>query len=146
MKHIPQSDIFISAAAVGDYRPAQAAAQKLKKSGAALTLALDENPDILAEIGALERHPLLVGFAAETENVEAYARAKLERKKLDLIAANEVGTAMGFDCADNELHLLWPGGAERLARADKQALARRLVARIAERYRARRGSALQGNP
>lgn len=137
MRQIPQSDIFISAAAVGDYRPAETAAHKLKKHGAALTLSLDENPDILAEIGALERRPLLVGFAAETENVEAYARAKLERKKLDLIAANEVGTGRGFDCADNELFLLWPGGSERLGRDDKQAIARRLVARVAERYAAR---------
>jgi phosphopantothenoylcysteine decarboxylase/phosphopantothenate--cysteine ligase len=137
MQHIPQSDIFISAAAVGDYRPAEMAAHKVKKQGKALTLTLDENPDILASIGALENKPLLVGFAAETENVETYARAKLERKRLDLIAANQVGADLGFDCVDNELFLFWPGGSERLGRDDKQALARRLIARIAERYAAR---------
>jgi len=137
MQHIPQSDIFISAAAVGDYRPAEMAAHKVKKQGKALTLTLDENPDILASIGALENKPLLVGFAAETENVETYARAKLERKRLDLIAANQVGADLGFDCTDNELFLFWPGGSERLGRDDKQALARRLIARVAERYAAR---------
>jgi phosphopantothenoylcysteine decarboxylase/phosphopantothenate--cysteine ligase len=94
----------------------------------------------LAEIGALKTKPLLVGFAAETENVETYARAKLERKKLDLIAANEVGAGVGFDCADNELYLFWPGGSERLGRDDKQALARRLIARVAERYAARKAA------
>ena len=140
LQQIPQSDIFISAAAVGDYRPGEVAAHKLKKKGAALTLTLDENPDILAEIAALPKRPLLVGFAAETENVEAYARAKLERKKLDLIAANEVGGGRGFDCADNELTLFWAGGSEDLGRADKPVLARRLVARVAEHY-ARRKSA-----
>jgi len=137
LQQIPQSDIFISAAAVGDYRPSETAAHKLKKRGASLTLTLDENPDILAEIGALKDKPLLVGFAAETENVEAYARGKLDRKKLDLIAANEVGVGVGFDCADNELYLFWPGGSERLERDDKQALARRLIVRVAERNAAR---------
>ena len=87
LRQIPQSDIFISATAVGDYRPGEVATHKLKKRGADLTLTLNENPDILAEIAALPKRPLLVGFAAETENVEAYARAKLTRKKLDLIAA-----------------------------------------------------------
>jgi len=134
MQQIPQSDIFISAAAVGDYRPGEVAAHKLKKQGAALSLTLDENPDILAEIAALPQRPMLVGFAAETENVEAYARAKLTRKNLDLIAANQVGVGLGFDCADNALTLFWADGSEDLGHADKPVLARRLVARIAARY------------
>ena len=141
MQHIPQSDIFISAAAVGDYRPGETAAHKIKKQGSSLTLTLNENPDILAEIGALKRRPMLVGFAAETDNLEKYARAKLTRKNLDLIAANRVDNGAGFDCADNELLLFWPGGSEHLGREDKQAIARRLIARVAERFAARkRGS------
>jgi phosphopantothenoylcysteine decarboxylase/phosphopantothenate--cysteine ligase len=138
MRQIPQSDIFISAAAVGDYRPGEVATHKLKKRGADLTLTLNENPDILAEIAALPKRPLLVGFAAETENVEAYARAKLTRKKLDLIAANLVGVDLGFDCADNALTLFWAGGSQDLGRADKPVLARRLIERIAEVYAKRK--------
>ena len=75
--------------------------------------------------------PFVVGFAAETERVEEYARAKLERKRLDLIAANEVGAGLGFEREDNALLLLWPGGREALDRGDKADLARALVARIA---------------
>jgi len=136
MQHIPQSDIFVSAAAVGDYRPSEVAAHKLKKQGGGLTLALTENPDIVAEVAANKARRgatpvFLVGFAAETRDVETYARAKLERKRLDLIAANQVGAGAGFDACDNELLLLWPGGREMLARADKLVLARALVARIA---------------
>ncbi len=131
MQHVPQCDIFISAAAVGDYRPAEIAAHKLKKTGGALALTLTENPDILAEVAALKKRPFLVGFAAETQNLRTYARAKLERKKLDLIAANRVGGGSGFDAADNELLLLWPDGEEALARGAKLDLARALIARIA---------------
>jgi len=138
LRQIPQSDIFISAAAVGDYRPGEVAAHKLKKRGADLTLTLNENPDILAEIAALPKRPLLVGFAAETENDEAYARAKLTRKKLDLIAANLVGADLGFDCSDNALTLFWAGGSEDLGRADKPVLARRLIERIAGFYAKRK--------
>jgi phosphopantothenoylcysteine decarboxylase/phosphopantothenate--cysteine ligase len=138
MQHIPQSDIFISAAAVGDYRPGETATHKIKKQGSSLTLTLNENPDILAEIGALKRRPMLVGFAAETDNLEKYARAKLARKNLDMIAANRVDNGAGFDCADNELLLFWPGGSEHLGRDDKQVIARRLIARVAERFAARK--------
>lgn len=131
MRQIPQSDIFISAAAVGDYRPADVAAHKLKKSGKTLVLELAENPDIVAEVAALKKKPFVVGFAAETENLERHARAKLERKKLDLIAANRVGHGAGFDADDNELTLLWPGGKEALPMTSKHDLAHALLARIA---------------
>ena len=134
MAHAPVSDIYIGAAAVGDFRPHEIAAHKLKKNGDSLTLTLNENPDILAGVAALKPRPFVVGFAAETQNVETYARAKLERKKLDLIAANKVGEGQGFDACENEILLISRSGAERLARADKLALARQLVARIAERY------------
>jgi phosphopantothenoylcysteine decarboxylase / phosphopantothenate---cysteine ligase len=131
MQQIPQSDIFISAAAVGDYRSAEIAAHKLKKGNGSLTLKLTENPDILAGVSALKTRPFLVGFAAETNDVESYARAKLERKQLDLIAANRVGGGAGFDVEDNELILLWPSGSEHLPRGSKRDLARALIARIA---------------
>ncbi|HNR91479.1 MAG TPA: bifunctional phosphopantothenoylcysteine decarboxylase/phosphopantothenate--cysteine ligase CoaBC, partial [Dokdonella sp.] len=117
---VPSSDIFVSAAAVGDYRPAEPSALKLKKTGASRALELVQNPDILAEVGRLAPRPLLVGFAAETDDLELHARDKLERKGLDLIAANRVGENLGFECAENALLLLWPGGREELAQADKR--------------------------
>ena len=128
------NDVFISAAAVGDYRPQTVAAQKIKRTdGQPLELELVQNPDIIAEVAALPRRPFIVGFAAETEDLERHARTKLESKRIDLIAANEVGPDRGFEAEDNALLLLWPGGREQLARADKRALADRLLARIAER-------------
>jgi phosphopantothenoylcysteine decarboxylase/phosphopantothenate--cysteine ligase len=131
------SDVFIAAAAVGDFRPGSAAPQKIKKQGSApLELKLVQNPDILAEVAALAQRPFVVGFAAETENVEQHAREKLERKRLDLIAANEVGAGRGFEASDNALLLIWNGGSESLDRADKRELAAKLIARIAERMHA----------
>ena len=140
MRQIPRCDIFVSAAAVGDYRPADVGAHKLKKTGKSLVLELAENPDIVAEVAALKKKPFVAGFAAETENLERHARAKLQRKKLDLIAANRVAEGVGFDTADNELTLLWPGGKEALPRASKYELARALLARIAA-LRAKRSGA-----
>jgi phosphopantothenoylcysteine decarboxylase / phosphopantothenate---cysteine ligase len=132
LARVADSDVFVSAAAVGDFRPEAVAPHKLGKRGdAPLELSLVQNPDIVAEVAALPRRPFVVGFAAETEDVEAHARAKLERKRLDLVAANDVGEGLGFDREDNALLLLWPGGREALARAGKRELARALVARIA---------------
>ena len=131
------ADIYIAAAAVGDYRPAEVADQKLKKrDGAPLELRLAENPDILATLAAQTVRPFLVGFAAETHDVERYAQDKLKRKGLDMIAANQVGGGLGFEAADNALTLYGPDGAIELPRASKTELARQLVARVAERYRA----------
>ena len=132
------SDIFISAAAVGDYRPQTVSPAKLKKSGNALALELVQNPDILAELAAMPAHPFLVGFAAETNDLEHYAREKLERKGLDLIAANQVGEELGFECSENALLLLWPGGRDELGKADKGVLATALVERIARLHAAAR--------
>ncbi|GAB2574034.1 bifunctional phosphopantothenoylcysteine decarboxylase/phosphopantothenate--cysteine ligase CoaBC [Dyella jejuensis] len=134
------ADIYIGAAAVGDYRPNSVAPQKLKKhDGAALALQLTENPDILAHLSAQRAHPFLVGFAAETQDVERYARDKLQRKGLDMIAANQVGEGLGFETADNAITLYWADGSAELPRADKALLARQLIERIADRYRAVRG-------
>jgi phosphopantothenoylcysteine decarboxylase/phosphopantothenate--cysteine ligase len=128
-----RSDVYIGAAAVGDFRVRDVAPRKLKKSGADATLELSlvQNPDILAAVAALHPRPFVVGFAAETGELEANARDKLERRQLDLIAANDVGEGQGFERSDNALLLLWPTGREELARADKRVLARALVARIA---------------
>jgi phosphopantothenoylcysteine decarboxylase/phosphopantothenate--cysteine ligase len=134
------SDIFISAAAVGDYRPQAVSPAKLKKSGKVLALELVQNPDILAELAAQPTHPFLVGFAAETDDLERYAREKLDRKGLDLIAANRVGQDLGFECGENALLLLWPGGREELGLADKGTLAGALVERIATLHAAALGA------
>jgi phosphopantothenoylcysteine decarboxylase/phosphopantothenate--cysteine ligase len=134
------ADIYIGASAVGDYRPANVSALKLKKSaGAPLSLQLEENPDILAGLAAQSGHPFLVGFAAETHDVASYARGKLRNKGLDMIAANQVGDGLGFEVAENALTLYWDDGELALPRATKDELARQLVAHVAERYRATRG-------
>ena len=134
-----QADIYVGAAAVGDYHPAQVSARKLKKrAGMPLSLQLDENPDILSSLSAQTAHPFLVGFAAETHDVASYAQGKLRSKGLDMIAANQVGEGLGFEAADNALTLYWADGELALPRADKSELARQLVAQVAARYRATR--------
>ncbi len=136
-RHVPTSDIFISAAAIGDYRPKTVADHKLKKSDGPLKLDLVENPDILAELGAVKARPFLVGFAAETNDVAKYARAKLTAKKIDLVAANHVGGGKGFDSSDNELTLYWKDGEKKLPRADKRDLARGLLEQVVSLWASR---------
>jgi len=126
------ADVFIAAAAVADYRPVAPADQKIKKTAESMALDLTRNPDVLASIAAGDDRPFVVGFAAETQDVEANAEAKLKAKNLDMIAANRVGPGLGFDCDDNRLTILWPGGREELPPGDKRDLARRLVQLIAE--------------
>jgi phosphopantothenoylcysteine decarboxylase/phosphopantothenate--cysteine ligase len=133
--------IFIGCAAVSDYRPQDAAAKKIKRSAAEMDLKLVRSPDTLASIAALPRAPFTVGFAAETHDVAVHARDKLERKRIDMIAANQVGPDCGFDRETNALTVFWPGGELALGEGGKGQLARRLVAVVADRYRANRGSA-----
>jgi len=132
---VEAADIFISAAAVADYRPPQVMTQKLKKTGDSLRLDLVRAPDILASVAARPRRPFVVGFAAETEKVEQHAREKLQRKNLDMIAANLVGEGLAFDCDDNALLVLWPNGSHTLERASKSEISRGLIRLIAEHYR-----------
>lgn len=141
MERAHQADIFIATAAVADYRAANPAEQKIKKTRDALTLELVRNPDILAEVAALRSHrPFTVGFAAETHDVLRYAEDKRRRKNLDMIAANQVGVAgSGFESEQNELHVLWEGGERVLPLADKTLLGQQLMALIAERYRPWKG-------
>jgi phosphopantothenoylcysteine decarboxylase/phosphopantothenate--cysteine ligase len=132
-KAVRDADVFIASAAVADYRPAAPADRKIKKTEESLSLELTRTPDVLAGVAALDERPFTVGFAAETNDVEANARKKLEGKRLDMIAANQVGEGIGFDCDDNELHVIWPDGDRRLGPADKCALADELIALIGER-------------
>ena len=133
---VADADVFIAAAAVADYRPSVVADHKIKKKSDTLALELERAPDVLASVAALPEPPFLVGFAAETRELEAHARIKLESKNLDLIAANAVGPDRGFDRDDNALVCLWPGGREDLGHGSKAALADRLIALIAERMAA----------
>jgi phosphopantothenoylcysteine decarboxylase/phosphopantothenate--cysteine ligase len=138
-REIAGADIFIACAAVADYRPQLAAAQKIKRSAAEMELALVRSPDTLASVAALPRPPFTVGFAAETNEVAAHARDKLERKRIDMIAANRVGPDCGFDRETNALTVYWPGGERALGEGGKALLAQRLIELVAERYRARSG-------
>jgi phosphopantothenoylcysteine decarboxylase/phosphopantothenate--cysteine ligase len=129
------SDIFIAAAAVADYRPIQVAAQKIKKTNdEKITLELTKNPDIVATIAALDRKPFTVGFAAESENVIEYAKQKLQRKNLDLIIANDITSeGIGFNSDENAVTVIDAHQQVELARRGKQHLARELIAVIANK-------------
>jgi phosphopantothenoylcysteine decarboxylase/phosphopantothenate--cysteine ligase len=136
LENAPSHDIFIACAAVADYRPSNVSEQKIKKNDDDMTVTMIKNPDILADVSALShQRPFCVGFAAETQNVETYARGKLVRKKLDLIAANNVSVAgQGFNSDDNALTLYWLNGQLDLPLANKQELAKQLVVEIIKHY------------
>lgn len=132
-------DVYIGAAAVADYTPAEIQPEKIKKQGDRSTLVLRKTSDILAEVAALPGRPFTVGFAAETTDLEAYALDKLTRKNLDMIAANWVGrTQGGFDSEQNALEVFWHGGKYTFAMTGKRQLAEQLLALIAERLKAGR--------
>jgi phosphopantothenoylcysteine decarboxylase / phosphopantothenate---cysteine ligase len=132
-------DIFIACAAVADYRPAQPASRKLKKSER-ITLELVPNPDIVADMSARPNPPFTVGFAAETHDLAQFAQAKLKAKRLDMIAANLVGAGRGFEREENALEVFWADGGHSLPQAGKHQLARELVGLIATRYRTTRSN------
>ena len=135
------ADVYIGAAAVADYTPRTYSSNKIKKTGAgqALAVALVRTVDILAEVAdrADAGLKLVVGFAAETDNVAEYARQKLVAKRLDLIVANRVGVAgSGFESDDNAMTAYWPGGERDFPPAPKLALAEGLVELVAQRLKA----------
>lgn len=128
------ADVFIATAAVADYRPVSVAAQKIKKAADTLNIELVRNPDIVATVAARPDKPFVLGFAAETEKVVEHARDKLARKKLDMIACNDVArTDIGFQSDDNALTVIWAEGVEVLEKAPKAEIARQLVALLARR-------------
>lgn len=129
------ADVYIGAAAVADYRPATTAEHKIKKGAESATLQLVRNPDIIAELGAGARPRLLVGFAAETRDVIAYAQAKRAAKGLDLIVANRVGPDAAFDREDNALTVIAADAVTELGSGSKRQLAARLVELIAGHLR-----------
>ncbi|HEY2276683.1 MAG TPA: bifunctional phosphopantothenoylcysteine decarboxylase/phosphopantothenate--cysteine ligase CoaBC [Steroidobacteraceae bacterium] len=147
LKELPGTHVFISTAAVADYRPMRAAQQKIKKTSDTIEVAMERTADVLATVAARPERPFVVGFAAETEAVEQNARTKLLKKNLDMIAANEVGDDKAFDSDENQLIVLARGARYELGRAGKLALARGLVSLIAQELvaradRSQRGTAL----
>jgi phosphopantothenoylcysteine decarboxylase/phosphopantothenate--cysteine ligase len=143
LREVAAADIFISTAAVADYRPANPQDQKIKKTANTLDLNMERTPDVLATVAARAGRPFVVGFAAETESVEQNARAKLLKKNLDMIAANEVGDNKVFECEDNHLIVLWRNARRDLGHGTKLSLARELVRLIAESYAAALAGAAQ---
>ncbi|WP_374603375.1 bifunctional phosphopantothenoylcysteine decarboxylase/phosphopantothenate--cysteine ligase CoaBC [Arenimonas sp.] len=138
MAALPGQDAYIGAAAVADYAPAETLPQKLKKSGESLTLTLVRTPDILADVAAHAARPrLVVGFAAETAELEAYARDKLQRKGLDLIAANDVSRpGQGFESEENALSVFWRDGRHDIRHGPKTRVAAELLDLVAQRLEA----------
>lgn len=130
--------LFIASAAVADYRPAEVAEQKIKKgSGDELNLRLVKNPDIVASVAALSQRPYTVGFAAESELLLEHARSKLERKKLDLVIANDItADGIGFNSDDNAVTVISRTNELSLGQRSKQQLARELIAYIAQQLEA----------
>ena len=149
-EHIAAADIFIATAAVADYRPVVVQQDKIKKKEQRLTLELEKNTDILAMVKAEYANTFCLGFAAETGDIESYARAKLAQKNIEMIAANLVGpdaekTSGTFNSDLNELNVYWSGGELKLELASKTKLARQLVALLAQRFTIYKESAQNEN-
>lgn len=137
LSSLPGQEIFCAVAAVADFRPAQPSDRKVSKDQTPKPLPLEATPDILTAVSGRTPRPYIVGFAAETHDLEAHARAKLARKKPDLLVANPVGPGLGFESDDNEAWVFWPGGDRRIGRMPKDSLATLLVEIIRERYEQR---------
>jgi len=138
MERIAGQQIFIGAAAVADYTPVACAAEKIKKTEGSLTVTLTRTADIISAVAALPERPFVVGFAAETSDLQEYALQKLEAKGLDLIAANRVGGPFGgFDSEDNALDIYWKTGSAHLPMAPKPRIAAQLMDLILDRFHAK---------
>jgi len=135
MSRSVEADIFIASAAVVDYTPVEIADNKIKKNASQMQLTLVKTADILTDVATQDNSTFCVGFAAETDNLEEYAKGKLERKSLDMIAANWVGRdSGGFNSESNALSVFWKDGEQEFASMPKSELARELVTLIAKRY------------
>ena len=134
MKKISSADIFISAAAVADFRVQKKSEQKIKKSRDVKELIIEKTPDILSHVSELNNAPFTVGFAAETEDLEFNAQKKMHLKNLDMIAANQVGDGVGIDSEENALTVFWKTGSKQLPLTSKTKLARKLIKLIASQY------------
>lgn len=133
MENVAGHTIYIGAAAVADYSPVVTQKEKIKKSADQATITLTKTKDILADVALLDKPPFTVGFAAETHELETYAKNKLIQKKLDMVAANWVGRENGgFDDDKNELRVFWKNGQQILRMADKNRIAEQLMALIAK--------------
>ena len=133
LQHAAQANILVACAAVADYRPANVAEQKLKKTSDTLALELVRNPDILADVAQQFPQLFTVGFAAETEDLQRNAQAKLQAKGLNMIAANRVDDeSIGFESDDNAVTVYWPDGQQEFPKIRKTALAQELIILIAK--------------
>jgi phosphopantothenoylcysteine decarboxylase/phosphopantothenate--cysteine ligase len=134
MQNVVEHDVYIGAAAVADYSPVVMQQEKIKKTAELTTITLSKTKDILTDVALLDNRPYIVGFAAETHDLENYAKNKLVQKKLDMIAANWVGRDEGgFDSNQNALEVFWKNGRKSLAMAGKNRIAEQLIALIAIR-------------
>jgi phosphopantothenoylcysteine decarboxylase/phosphopantothenate--cysteine ligase len=141
MSEIADCDVFIGVAAVADFKPVMQSEQKLKKTqdSNTMTIELIENPDIIASVAALSKRPFCVGFAAETEHLLGHARLKLQRKKLDLIVANNVAdSSIGFNSDNNRITLVWNDGESDLPVMSKRNIAAKIVNHVSKQLDAQK--------
>lgn len=136
-REVAGAQIFIGTAAVADYRPARPAGQKIKKNSPELEIAVERTVDILANVAARKDKPFVVGFAAETEQLEHYAKTKMLKKNLDMIAANDVSDDKVFERDENALLVLWRNGRQEIKPGSKDQVAAELLALITARFRGR---------
>ncbi|GAA4093771.1 bifunctional phosphopantothenoylcysteine decarboxylase/phosphopantothenate--cysteine ligase CoaBC [Zhongshania borealis] len=135
MAMMGECQIFIACAAVADYRPNNCADQKIKKDNDSMRIDLVRNPDIVSAVASHSLRPFTIGFAAETQDLLRYARGKLERKKLDMIVANDVAnTSIGFNANDNAVTVLTANGEQNIAQMGKNQLAAQLIQLIAQQF------------
>ncbi|MDX1454703.1 MAG: bifunctional phosphopantothenoylcysteine decarboxylase/phosphopantothenate--cysteine ligase CoaBC [Gammaproteobacteria bacterium] len=134
MHRIESMDLFVGTAAVADYSVDKPAVTKIKKESGSMELSLGRTRDILATVASSGRPIFTVGFAAETNDLEKHARAKLKNKQLDMVAANWVGEGKGFDAETNALQVFWQGGSTDIPADVKDVVGRKLVALIESRY------------
>jgi phosphopantothenoylcysteine decarboxylase/phosphopantothenate--cysteine ligase len=134
MAEVEQADVFVGVAAVADYRPEQIASEKIKKHDDAMQMKLVRNPDIISAVAELEKRPLVVGFAAETENLIGNAEHKLSKKRLDLLFANDAASTFNSDSI--AVTAVSKTGNEAIEPGSKSAVARAMLAMIAEQLKA----------